>query len=127
MTDTVLDASAMLADILDEPGADVVRAALPDAVVSAVNFAEFITKLIDRGMSGEETRLYVDRLAYRVVAADEAQALIAGVLREKTRRAGLSLGDRFCLALAQATNTQVLTSDRAWKDLDLGVEIVLIR
>lgn len=127
MTETVLDASAILADIWDEPGAEVVRAARPGAIISAVNFAEFISKLIDRGMSGEEARLFVDRLAYQVVAADEAQALIAGMLREKTRRSGLSLGDRFCLALAQEIAAPILTSDRAWADLDLGVEIVLIR
>lgn len=127
MTEAVLDASAMLADIWDEPGAEMVRAARSEAVVSAVNFAEFISKLIDRGMPGEEARLFIDQLAYRVVAADEAQALAAGLLREKTRRLGLSLGDRFCLALAQEAAAPVLTSDRAWKDLDLGVEIVLIR
>jgi PIN domain nuclease of toxin-antitoxin system len=127
MTDTVLDASAMLADIWDEPGAEVVRATRSEAIVSAVNFAEFISKLIDRGMSGDEARQFVDQLAYRVVAADEAQALVAGLLREKTRRTGLSLGDRFCLALAREAAAPVLTSDRAWKDLDLGVEIVLIR
>jgi PIN domain nuclease of toxin-antitoxin system len=127
MTEAVMDASAVLADFWDEPGAEVVRAIPPGAVISAVNLAEVITKLIDRGLSGEQAQRAVNDMSYGIVEADEGRATLAGLLHEKTRRTGVSLGDRFCLALARETDAPAITSDRRWQDLDLGVEITLIR
>jgi PIN domain nuclease of toxin-antitoxin system len=127
MTNPVLDASAVLALLWEEPGAEMVRGLPPGALISAVNFAEVITKLIERGVSGEDARTLAESLGHRVIDADQAQAMRAGLLRESTRRAGLSLGDRFCIALAEAVAAPALTADRGWKDLDLGIEITLIR
>jgi PIN domain nuclease of toxin-antitoxin system len=123
----VLDTSAILAELWDEPGADTVRGVPPGAVVSAVNLAEVVSKLVDRGVSRETVRMFIDRLRYRIVDADKAQAVQVGLMREQTRRSGLSLGDRFCLVLAQGLDASAMTADRAWKDLDHGVEITLIR
>lgn len=127
MIEAVLDASAVLADLQDELGADAVRAVLANAAISAVNFAEVITKLIDHGMPGAQAKTLAETAAYRVIEADQARAALAGLMHEKTRRTGVSLGDRFCLALAQETGAPTLTADRRWKDLDLGVTITLIR
>jgi PIN domain nuclease of toxin-antitoxin system len=127
MTEVVLDASAVLADLRHEPGAEVVRTAIHGAMISAVNLAEVITKLIEYGMSGKDAQALAEEAAYRVVDATASQAALAGLMYEKTRRTGVSLGDRFCLALAQETGAPAITADRRWKELDLGLEIVLIR
>jgi PIN domain nuclease of toxin-antitoxin system len=125
--DVVLDASAVLADFQGEPGAEAVRAAMTSAAISAVNFAEVITKLIDHGMPGMQAQALAETAAYHVVEVDQTRAALAGLMHEKTRRTGVSMGDRFCLALAQETGARALTADRRWKDLDLGVTITLIR
>lgn len=127
MTEAVLDASAVLADLRNEPGAEVVRSVLRNSVISTVNLAEVITKLIEYGATGAEAQALAEAGVYRVVEVDGGRAALAGVMHEKTRRTGVSLGDRFCLALAQETGAPAITADRRWKDLDLGVEIVLIR
>jgi ribonuclease VapC len=125
--EAVLDASAVLADLQNEPGGEVVRIAAPRAAVSAVNFAEVITKLIDKGMPGKDAQALAETAAYQVIAADQTRATLAGLMHEKTRRTGISLGDRFCLALAQESGLPAVTADRRWKTLDLGIEIDLIR
>jgi len=127
MTRYVIDSSAVLADIAGEPGAEIVRTEGKKAMISAVNFAEIITKLIEFGASPEEARFVAERGGFEIMPADQQRAAMAGMLHGKTRGTGVSLGDRFCLALAQETGHPVLTADRRWATLDLGVEVVLIR
>ncbi|HEY2708698.1 MAG TPA: type II toxin-antitoxin system VapC family toxin [Caulobacteraceae bacterium] len=127
MIEFVFDSSAILAEAHDEPGAEVVRGALPTACISAVNFAEVITKLIEEGLPSGQAETLFKRLYCLVVEADEARAALAGAMHERTRRTGVSLGDRFCLQLAEELKLPVLTTDRRWKTLDLGIEIRLIR
>jgi PIN domain nuclease of toxin-antitoxin system len=127
MTEVVLDASAVLADLFDEPGAERVRAVAIGALLSAVNFAEVVTKLIDKGFPADEARGTAFRLALTVVPLDEDDAAESGMLRQTTRQFGFSLGDRACLALARRLQLPVLTADRDWARLDLGVEVQLIR
>lgn len=127
MTRYVLDASAAVAFILSEPGAQQVEDALPDCQVSAVNLAETVNALINNGFPGEVARDSVARLNLNVVPFDAEQALEAGALRETTRKQGLSLGDRACLVLARRLGLPALTADRAWAGLELGIEIHLIR
>ena len=97
----VLDASALLCLLFDEPGADRVEQVLHEAFVSAANLSEVVAKLIDRGLEGGEALADLRELDFEVVAFDRGQAERAGLLRATTREAGLSLGDRACLALAQ--------------------------
>lgn len=123
----VLDASAVIALLADEPGAETVRAWLPHAVVSAVNLAEVGAKLADRGMADAAIREAIDALGFEIAAFDEGAAYAAVHLRAPTRRFGLSLGDRACLALAAARGLPVLTTDRDWRALDIGVEVHLAR
>lgn len=123
----VLDSSALLALLWSEPGSDAVAAVMDNAAISAVNMAEVYSKLIDRGIVGDEIRALLSELAIRVVTFDEAQAFKAGDLRLATRALGLSIGDRACLALAASENLSALTADKAWGNLDLGISITLIR
>ena len=127
MTEFVLDTSAILASLLGEPGADVVESAIEMSYLSAANFAEVISKLIDKGFDPVDARAAAAQLRCEIVSADQERAAVAGALRAKTRHKGVSFGDRFCLALAQELELPALTADRRWKDLDLGVEVRLIR
>jgi PIN domain nuclease of toxin-antitoxin system len=123
----VLDGSAVLALLAGEPGAEVVSACVPDAAVSTVNVAEIGMKLADRGMAENEVRSAISTLGLEVVVFDEDAAYTTAALRSRTRSLGLSLGDRACLALGETRSLPVLTADRNWAGLKLGVEIRVIR
>lgn len=128
MARTVLDASALLALLNDEPGADMAAEALDgEPVMSAVNLSEVVAKLVDAGIEAGEVRSLLDGLQIEVVAFDEESAFEAGSLRPSTRRAGLSFGDRACLALGARLAAPVLTADRGWRGLGLPVEVVVVR
>lgn len=129
MSDPVLDCSALLAFLLREPGAEQVEAILPSAAMSTVNFTEALTKLVERGIPPANARDVVLGLGIEIVDFDADQAVRAAALREVTRKAGLSLGDRACLALAQQRQAPALTSDKAWLRLsDTGMPpIICIR
>lgn len=128
MSDTyVLDASALLAALHDEPGADRVRELLPSARIGSVNLSEVIAKLQERGVPDTVIDEILDDLDLSVVPFDAATARQAGLLRTATRTAGLSLGDRACLALAAEQDATAVTTDRAWADLDLGITVELLR
>ncbi|MHB8575791.1 MAG: type II toxin-antitoxin system VapC family toxin [Dehalococcoidia bacterium] len=128
MASSTLDASALLAHFLDEPGKQAVAAALlAGAAISAVNLAEVLARLHQNGTHELALRQAVARLGLDVVPFDEDLAYRTAVLRPLTRHLGLSLGDRACLALAQKLGLPVLTADRAWADLSLGITIQLIR
>ena len=129
----VLDASALLAYLFGEPGAEEVSALLVETcAISAVNFSEVLSKLSDYGKKSEEAADLMERQgltgsAILVLPFDETQARALARLRAKTRRAGLSLGDCACLALASTLNLPVATADRVWATLRLGVEVRCIR
>lgn len=125
----VLDASALLCLMNDEPGAARVAAVLPRAVVSTVNLAEVATKLNDLGADAEEARALLAPLHLVVVSLDEGAAFATGALRTATRGLGLSLGDRACLALASERGATALTTDRAWQDASqlVGVTVEMLR
>ena len=127
MASVVLDASAVLALLNDEPGAGDVAAALPEAVLSSVNLSEAAAILADIGMPADDARAVLSGLDIMTVPFDDELAYLAAALRRATRAAGLSFGDRACLALARQRGIAALTADRAWNKLRLGVEIHLIR
>ena len=127
MPSYVFDSSAVLAILLRERGDVYASQRLTDALVSAVNLVEVITKLIDLGTTASDIDEVLTKLSLKIVDFNETQAFYAGFLRTVTRTKGLSLGDRACLALARATGRIALTADRAWADLDVGVTIELIR
>lgn len=127
--DVVLDSSAILALLKAERGAERVAEALPGALVSTVNLAEIVSKLHEDGWPTAFISDVIERLGLRVINFSTEQAKAAGVMRISTRRLGLSLGDRACLALAKERRAAVLTADGAWcqLDTDLGLNITNIR
>ena len=127
MSQYVLDASALLAVFLDEQGADRVQAVMNDAEISSVNLAEIGARLSDRGYDLDELYSDLKDLQLPVAGFDEIQAESCARLRAATKAHGLSLGDRACLALAQMRKKKVFTADRAWGELNLDIEIELIR
>lgn len=123
----VLDSSALLAFLLEEPGSDRVEAVLDRSRISSVNFVEVVSRLQDRGDDMKLALADLEELGVPVVNFDRAQAEIAGLLRAATRAAGLSLGDRACLALAHHLGASVLTSDREMARVDVGVSVERLR
>lgn len=127
MTESVLDASALIAFLRKEPGADKVRPALPTAGISAVNLAETYGKLVQYGKRLEDVARLIDRLRLRVFPFDADQARVAASMWAPTRAAGLSLGDRACLALAISLAVPAVTAERTWRTCGLDVRLVQIR
>ncbi len=128
MKTIVLDASAMLAVLNEEPGSEkLTPQMLHNSVGSTVNLAEVHTKLVSLG--GDPDEAWEDALSaiQQAVPFDEEQARIAGGLVAQTRAFGLSLGGRACLALGLVLEAAVYTADRPWKDLKIGVRIHVIR
>ena len=129
MTAAVLDASALLALILGEPGGEKVQRVLTDCAMTAVNLGEVVGHFARIGSPEAEIRLMLDPLPFVRVALDEELAFIAGLMLPATVQAGLSFGDRACLALANKLGVRALTADRAWQRIGVvvGVEVDLIR
>ena len=128
VSDSVLDASALLALVLQETGeAFVARVVEEGAVISPVNYAEVVSRLIDSGMGEATVRAALQSVKVRIAEFSSPDAWRAGLLRRETRHLGLSLGERACLALGAVTGLPVVTGDTAWKDLNIGVDIVLCR
>ena len=129
MPRAVLDASAVLAVVLEEPGADMVVEALRSgAAMSTVNVAEVAARLNQDGWSESEVALVFETLGIEVLPFGPEAALLSGRLRAATRGLGLGLGDRACLATGRTEGCPVLTSDRSWQELDIaGLDILCIR
>jgi ribonuclease VapC len=119
----VLDASALLAHIRGERGCDYVAEVATAALISAVNLAEVISKLMERGAAADEADAIIYRYGFEVVPLDEGLARRTGSLRPETKHLGLSLGDRACLALAEREGLPALTTDRSWQQLKLGIRV----
>jgi len=123
----VADASAVLAALKNERFDKVDPERIVRASISAVNLCEVLAKLHADGLTETQADAATARLDLRVVAFDRQQAVIAAKLWSETRRVGLSLADRACLALGIYLRAPVLTADRAWGTVDAGVEVILIR
>jgi len=123
----ILDASALLAALHGEPGAERVRELLPSARIGSVTLSEVIAKLQERGVPDTVIDEILDDLDLSVIPFGAATARRAGLLRLATRSGGLSLGDRACLALAAEQDATAVTTDRAWSGLDLDIAVELLR
>lgn len=129
MNKIALDTSAVLAWLFQEAGADQVLPVLEagSGIMSSVNYAELVGKLVDQGMPAEIIRKTLFDLELEVVDYDAEQAFETGILRNVSRTFGLSLGDRACLALAIIKKLPVLTADRIWLNVPVPTEVRIIR
>jgi ribonuclease VapC len=129
VTNIVLDASALITMLKREPGADAVAAAIASANMSVFNYAEVVSHFIHLGMPGADVDDMLDPLPMAIIPADKLLAREAGRLRAMTASAGLSLGDRFCQALARREGLPAWTADKALTSIAdaVGVETVIIR
>jgi PIN domain nuclease of toxin-antitoxin system len=123
----VLDASAVLCLLQEEKGAERVARALPAAVIGAVNYSEVISKLVESGIDEATADGLMDTLQLTVIPFDRSQARLAGALRATTRRLGLSLGDRACLALAGTEGAIALTCERVWTKFEGPCKVEALR
>jgi ribonuclease VapC len=127
VTTSVLDTSALLALLDEEAGADIVRAVIFHSTIGTVTLAETYTKLAERGGHGREALTEILFAVGNIVPFTEEHAEVAGILRSSTAHAGLSLGDRACLALGISLHADVYTADRIWAELDVPCKVRLIR
>ena len=125
----VLDASALIAFLRQERGYEEVGALIPDACMCTVNLSEVVAHFLYAGTTLDEVKHMLGKVPLDYISADEALSIEAGVLRVGTDKAGLSMGDRYCLALAKSENATAVTSDQPWQSLpeSLGVKIQFFR
>jgi ribonuclease VapC len=123
----VLDASAVLCLLQEEKGAERVAEALPAAIIGAVNYSEVVGKLVETGIDEATVDGLIDNLQLKVIPFDRTQARVAGSLRAATRKLGLSLGDRACLALAAAEGATALTCERIWTKFEAPCKVETLR
>jgi ribonuclease VapC len=122
-----LDASAMLVFLLRERGHERVGELLGDACMSTVNFSEVLGRF---ARAGQDVTLIAEKLLetpIELVDFSAQQAVIAAALATITKVEGLSLGDRACLALARERGIRAVTADKAWRRLDVGIDIETVR
>lgn len=127
MIEYILDASAFLALIQHESGHETVNQILPWAAISTVNLSEVIAKLTEKGGTDREIRQIIEVFNLASIPFNETHCFIAGLLRSETKSLGLSFGDRACLSLAIQRELVVITADKAWANLSIGLEIRVIR
>ncbi|MGK7345367.1 MAG: type II toxin-antitoxin system VapC family toxin [Candidatus Nitrospinota bacterium M3_3B_026] len=127
MSECVLDASALLALLNGEAGSDRVEEVIPEAYVSSVNVSEVVAKLMDNGAPEDAVREALLTLGVDIVDFNEEMAFEAGKLRPVTRKHGLSLGDRACLATAKVLNLPAVTTDRTWLKLKTKIKMRCVR
>lgn len=129
MTLAVLDTSALLAMLLGEAGGELVVPVLAESAMSTVNLAEVVGYYARKGASERDIQLVLGGLPIERIPLDDDLATKTGLLLPLTKSAGLSLGDRACIALARRMGVKVMTADRAWHALgrQLGIDVELIR
>jgi len=127
MTKIVFDSSAILALLKMESGHEIVSKNLEQAIVSSVNFCEVVSFLSKKTQKQDEMIKFLTETFDCIEDFNIEQAIIAGSFTSITKDYGLSMGDRACLALAKYKNIPVLTADKTWSKLNLGIKIKLIR
>ena len=133
MSEAVLDASALLAYLNEEPGAEAVEQALAEgACIGAANWAEVLSQVIESGVEPEELIRALEARGLlgqtlEVLPWLAEDSLTVAKLYSVTKAAGLSLGDRSCLALGFRLALPVLTTDRAWQKLPVNIEVRVVR
>lgn len=127
MNKFVLDASALLALMNKEPGHERVASAAAYSLMSSVNVSEAVTILQKHGIDIEDARVLINDILAEIVPFNDEHAFTAALLNKQTSQFSLSLGDRACLSVAYHLKLPVLTADRQWAKVHIGVPIELVR
>lgn len=128
MSKIVFDSSALIALLGKEKGHDFIEEHIKDAIISTVNVAEVYKYCVENeGLSEDNINNLMKMLDVKIVDFCNEQALISASLINETKKYGLSLGDRACIALAIHGNHSIITCDRVWKNLNVGIEFMLAR
>lgn len=127
MSNIVLDASAILAIVNAEKGTTEAMNYLKQGIMSTINFSETVYCLSRVNLSFAEARFIIKGLVSDIILFDEDQAYLTAEFKITTQKFGFSLGDCACLALAKLRHLPVVTADQAWKEMDLGIKIIMIR
>lgn len=128
MVRAVLDASAVMALLLDEPGADLVADYAGDALISTINLQEVIKSLLNQNNPEKTVRLMLDQFDIEPRAHSVEDAWAAARLYSYTKSKGCGVGDRSCMALAIAEGLPAITADRVWAELAIpGLDVILAR
>ena len=122
-----IDTSVIMAILLEERGGDVAARLAPGGLLSSVNFAEILTKCVERSLSPHIADDYIRGSGIDIVGFDAEMAVLSADLFRVARKGLLSLGDRACIATAARMNATVVTADRVWAELDLPCPVELIR
>jgi PIN domain nuclease of toxin-antitoxin system len=123
----IFDASAFLAIIRNEAGADVAVTRLSGGAMSTVNASEALMRGVEKGFPLDLMQELLGSQQVGLIAFDEELAVAAALLRPATKRAGLSFADRACIATAVRLGATAITADRVWAELDLPCKVELIR
>jgi ribonuclease VapC len=113
----VLDASALMALINDEPGAALVEQYIENACISSVNFTEVLSKMLEQGVPVDAAQTVLDNFNLDIIAFEQKQIVGTSLLRSQTKQYGLSLADRVCLNLGKLLKLPIITTDQIWKKL----------
>jgi ribonuclease VapC len=123
----VLDASALMALINNEPGAEFIEEYIEHACISSINFTEVLSKMLEQDVPAEAAQAVLDNFNLEVIAFEQKQILGTSLLRTQTKQYGLSLADRICLDLGKLLKLPIITTDQIWKKLknqDFNVIVV---
>lgn len=128
MSKIVFDSSALIALFAKEKGYECIKKHMKDAIISSVNIAEVYKYCIDvQNLTEEDSRSLIKLSGIKIIEFCNEQALMTAKLINKTKQYGLSLGDRACIALAMLDKNPVLTCDKIWQKVDIGIEFKMAR
>ncbi|WP_375327030.1 type II toxin-antitoxin system VapC family toxin [Candidatus Tisiphia endosymbiont of Nemotelus uliginosus] len=119
MSRVILDSSALLALIKNEPGALIVEELLGDIVMSSVNVSESAAVILDSEMSVEQGQQAIEPFIESVIPFDFEHSITCAALKKDTKHLGLSLGDRACISLGMKLKLPIYTADKIWSELKL--------
>ena len=124
----IFDASAVIALLAKEKGFEVIKRHLKNAIISSVNISEVYKYCIEvQKLTKDEALLLITLSDIKIVDFNEEQALITAEIVIKTKKYGISLADRACIALAILKNTSIITCDKIWQKFDIGIEFIIAR
>lgn len=128
MSKIVFDSSALIALFAKECGYEFIKKHMKDAIISSVNIAEVYRYCIEiQKLTEDESKNLIKLSDIKIIYFNNEQALITANLISKTKQYGLSLGDRACIALAISRKSSVITCDRIWQKVDIGIGFIMAR